>query len=176
MLPTQVFRYFRILILLVGLTDTSLIIEYWVRIQQLDMLDLLLWDVKACHGVTWLLTLVFAYVTFGSRPHWLLSNLRGALMIALAFVLLVVKSHFVHRYLGELAGYKQICADGVDRVMCRALPHFAWLHGFEEVPCGYVFAVLIIVEAIVTLRMDKRPQNTAKLATVKDAEMNLSTV
>ncbi|KAG0369642.1 hypothetical protein BGX24_002341 [Mortierella sp. AD032] len=174
MLPTQVLRYFRVLILLVGLVDTGLIIEYWVRFHThgFDML----WDVQASHAVTWFLTLVSAFVAFGSRPRWLHFNLRGALVVIPALVLLIVKSHFVHRYLGERARIEQSCGDSMEIVMCRALPNFAWFIGFTEVPCGYVFVVMVIAEAIVTLRMDKRTQDTAEQAAVQDAEKNLSNV
>ncbi|KAF9124116.1 hypothetical protein BGW39_008434 [Mortierella sp. 14UC] len=116
MLPTQVLRYFRFVILFVCLIDTGLVIQYWVDIQKSGFdLDFILWDVETSHA---------------------------RLMFIIALVLLVAKSHFAHRYLGELAESRQVCSDGVDRMRCRDRweAAFALYMGFSEVPCGTLSA------------------------------------
>ncbi|KAF9903117.1 hypothetical protein EC991_004143 [Linnemannia zychae] len=179
MLPTQILRIFRLVIFLIGLVDIGLIAQYsiFIRAPGID-LDFILWDVKTSYVAALIMTLVYVAVAFISRPRWISSYLRGALMILAPLVLLVTKSLFTHRYMGDYAELEQDCSLSPDIVRCSGgqwARAFAQYMGFNEALCGFVLAALAIVEVIVTLIMDRRTQKSSKLA-AQDTEKSLPTV
>ncbi|KAK3808114.1 MAG: hypothetical protein JOS17DRAFT_766205 [Linnemannia elongata] len=173
MLPTQILRYFRVLILLVALVNGGLIMEFWVDYNRMGFEDEIAWNVLVGHAVALLLTPVSAFVAFVARPRWLLANSRFGLMLLAAVVLLVAKTYNVSKYAKLNAEHNQICnAASDDIIICRPEQRrLLWIvMGMNETLCAFVLAVLVIAEAIVSLRMDKRVQNTSKLAAAQDLE------
>ncbi|KAG0312605.1 hypothetical protein BGZ97_011012 [Linnemannia gamsii] len=178
MLPTQILRYFRILILFVSFVNVGLIIYFWteynVYVRWRSYEELVMWDHFTGHVASLFLTPVIAFAAFGTRPRWLSSNLRFASTFVVAMVLLVAKSHLLHRYLEWTAMIDPVCAEARDAIACRPSTRSAvkTIMGMKEAPCSFLLGVLVIVEAIVTLRMNKRAQDTSKLAAAQDLESN----
>lgn len=177
MLPTQILRYFRVLVFLVALVNAGLIIDYWVDYNRMGYKDEFMWDILVGHAVSLFLTSISAFVAFGTRPRWLSANFRFGSMILIAVVLLVAKSHNLSRYLVQHEEHNRICsAASGDIIMCRpGQRRLYWLvMSMNEAPCAFVLVALVIAEAIVALRMDKRAQDTSKLAAAQDLESNQS--
>ncbi|KAF8946694.1 hypothetical protein BGZ47_011607 [Haplosporangium gracile] len=134
-------------------------------------------DILIDHAVSLPLAPISAFVAFGVGPHWLSANFRFASMLLAAVILLAAKSHLVHRYLEQHAEPNQICAEtSSDIIVCRPAQRrfFKFYMSMNEAPCAFILAVLVIAEAIVSLRMDKRARDISKLAAAHDLESNQS--
>ncbi|KAG9060899.1 hypothetical protein KI688_007856 [Linnemannia hyalina] len=176
-LPTQKIFYFRVLILVFALINASLIIDYWVYCNKIGFKNEIVWDILVGHAVSLLLTPISAFVALGTRPRWLSVNYRFCSMLLVAAVLLVAKSHNLYRYLEQHAEHNRICSTASDDIIiCRTEQKtlFSFVMSMNEAPCAFFLAFLVIVEAIVTLRMDKRAQDTSKLAATQDLESSQS--
>ncbi|KAF9142118.1 hypothetical protein BGX30_003371 [Mortierella sp. GBA39] len=177
MLPTQILCYFRVLILVVALVNASLIIDYWVYFNKIGFKNEIALNVLVGHAVSLLLTPISAFVALGTRPRWLSVNFRFCSMLLVAVVLLAAKSHNLYRYLEERAEHNRICSAATeDIIICRPGQKrlFSLVMSMNEAPCAFILAVLVIVEAIVSLRMDKRAQDTSELAAAQDLESSQS--
>ncbi|KAF9539306.1 hypothetical protein EC957_005561 [Mortierella hygrophila] len=178
MLPTQGIFYFRVLILVFALINAGLIIDYWVYCNKIGFKNEIAWDLPVGHAVSLILTPISAFVTFGTRPRWLSVNSRFYSLLLVAVVLLVAKSHNLYRYLKQHAEHNRVCSTASDDIIiCRPEQKrlFSIVMGMNEVPCAFILAILVIAEAIVSLRKDKRAQDTSELLTAaQDLESSQS--